>query len=117
MAAPEKDIEDEQPLDPAMERVQARLRRLILVSGATLGVGFLAVLFAVIWRVSRDDGLPRAGEVWRSAIELPTGSTLVDTALDGDRIAFTLDGPDGRTVHLFHLPTGQPIGSATLLAR
>lgn len=117
MAAPERDIDDEQPLDPAMERVQAKLRRLMLVSGVTLGVGFLAVLFAVIWRVTREDGPPSPGDVWRSAIELPAGTTLVDTALDGDRIAITLDGPEGRMVHLFHLPSGQPLGAATLVGR
>ncbi|WP_181708570.1 hypothetical protein [Chthonobacter rhizosphaerae] len=117
MADARDDKEDEAPLDPAMERVQQKLRKLMLVSGITLGVGFLAVLFAVIWRVNRlDDDAPR-GEAFRSTVEVPAGSTLVDTAVDGDRLAVTVDGPGGRSVHLFHMPSGRLIGSTTLLAR
>jgi hypothetical protein len=113
---PDDDDADEPPLDPAIERVQARLRRLILISGATLGVGFLAVLVAVIFRVSKlDSGAPEDG--WRTTLEIPAGTTVVDTALDGTRIALTVEDASGRRILVFELATGRRIGEATVIAR
>jgi hypothetical protein len=110
------DDADEKPLDPAIERVQARLRRLILISGTTLGFGFVAVLVAVIFRVSNLDS--RAPEAdWQSTLEIPAGATLVDTALDGDRIAITIEDSAGRRILVFDLPTGMRIGAATVIPR
>ena len=43
---------DELPLDPAALRLQARLKRLILISGLTLGIGILAVLVAIAYRIT-----------------------------------------------------------------
>jgi len=43
---------DETPLDPAQLRLQARLRRLLLISGGTLALGILAVLIAVAYKVT-----------------------------------------------------------------
>lgn len=108
------DEREEPPLDPAMERVQAKLRRLILVSGSTLLIGFMAVIAAVIFRVSQSESTP---ETWRNTVDLPAGATLVATDIDGERLAVTVDGPEGRTVHVYHMPTGVLVGSTTLLAR
>ena len=43
---------DETPLDPAQLRLQARLRRLMLISGGTLGLGILAVLIAIVYKIA-----------------------------------------------------------------
>lgn len=118
MAAGDRDdLEDEAPLDPAMQRVQAKLRRLMLVSGVTLGVGMMAVLFAVLWRINNPRGEAATGEAWRSTIEVPAGVTVVATDVDGDRLAVTVDGPQGRQILLYHMPSGRSVGTATLLAR
>lgn len=113
--AKDMDDEDDAPLDPAMERVQAKLRRLILVSGATLGIGILAVIAAVVFRLAKAER--PAGEVWQSTIELPAGAAVLATQVDGDRIAVTTEGPGGRRIHLYDLTTGRPIGEAQLVAR
>lgn len=63
MDNPDKDDEEEKPLDPAVARVQARLQRLILIAGLTLGVGILAVFLAIIYRITAaDDKVPIAAE-------------------------------------------------------
>ena len=111
------DEREDPPLDPAMQRVQAKLRRLILVSGSTLLIGFMAVIAAVIFRVSASNDRSGVGETWRNAIELPAGVTVFATDLDGDHLAVMVDGPQGRTVHVYHLPTATLRGSTTLLAR
>lgn len=117
MAGRRDDDDDETPLDPAVERVQARLRRLILISGSTLGIGLLAVLFAIVYRVSHLPSGRPAGAPWTSTLDLPAGATLVATDVDGDRLAVTADGPEGRTVTVYDMPTGAVLGRSLLIAR
>jgi len=81
------DKDDDEPLDPAVERIQQRLRRLILVSGRT------------------------------PTIELPAGATMVASDVDGDRVAVTLDGADGRAIQVYELSTGRLVGRTVLIAR
>ena len=110
------DIDDdtrEPPLDPALERIQAKLRRLILVSGGTLMVGLLAVVFAVIFRVSRDAD----PATWRSTVEIPAGAAVVATDVDGERLAVTVEDGTGRRILVYDLATGRRLGETVILAR
>ena len=43
--------DDEKPLDPAMLRVQAKMRRLMLIAGLTLGLGILVVFAAILYKI------------------------------------------------------------------
>ena len=79
----------ETPLDPVALRVQARLRRLILISGLTLGIGIFAVLFAIVYRIAAipTAAAPAAGATLRAAVSiLPAGARLVGTNGDGNRL-------------------------------
>jgi hypothetical protein len=101
--------QDEPPLDPAMLRVQAKLRRLMMIAGLTLGLGILAVSIAVIYRlVIADDDTPSstiaegerlAGDVAWSEVGLSAGAELISSAIDGDRMALVFNDA-GRTVTL-----------------
>ena len=53
MANPDPE-EQEEPLDPAMERIRRKMVLLQLVSGGILFVCFMAVLAAVVYKVSRE---------------------------------------------------------------
>lgn len=118
MAGPHEDDAEDKPLDPAVERVQQRLRRLMLISTGTLGLGFLAVIVAIVFRVSNLGKTPDAeGEPWRTTLELPAGSTVVATEAEGDRLVVHADGPEGRSVHVFHMPSGRRVGTSVLIAR
>ncbi|UOM37017.1 hypothetical protein [Acuticoccus sp. I52.16.1] len=59
--------EEEEPLDPAVERVRRKLVRLLLVSSSVMLLGFAAVAIAVFYRISesgaRPDGTPVALDV------------------------------------------------------
>lgn len=84
--------DDEKPLDPAVERVRRKLTVLILVSTGILGVGFLAVVFAIAWRVS-NAGEPRRADV----VELPiSAADLVAASLSGDVLVLTVGGVEPR---------------------
>ncbi len=114
MNSHDRDETTEPPLDPAMERIQAKLRRLILFSGSTLGIGVLAVLFAVLFRVTRDDD---GGAQFRATVEIPAGATLVSTDVAGDRLAVTVDEAGSRRVLLFDLDTGRRVGETLIVPR
>lgn len=54
------DDDDEKPLDPAVARVERRMRTLTLIAGLTLGVGLLAVFAGIIYRIMSYDATPAA---------------------------------------------------------
>ena len=105
------DAAEEKPLDPAVERVQRRLRRLILISGLTLGLGMFAVLLAIVYRLMIYEPKARPAIVAgaavptlkRSDLGLPDGARLVATALDGDRLALTYEAASGTLVIVLDL--------------
>src|SRR4051812_36291963 len=103
MVNPSYDV-DEKPLDPAMARVQVKLRRLILISGLTLGAGLLAVFAAVIYRTfSAIPSVPIAPAVSSARLTLadlalPADARLLSTAVDGARIVLTYAHSAGNTL-------------------
>lgn len=97
--------DEEPPLDPVMARVQARLRRLMLIGGLTLVVGIAAVLLAIVYRffiANSNDDAPVTGdvpfivgEVTATEVGLPPTAELISTTLDGDRMVLGFrDGND-----------------------
>ncbi len=107
-----KDDEDEKPLDPALIAVQARMRRLMLIAGLTLGIGIAAVFLAILYRIVSDDdspATPPAATVIPGAVSAPATMTtvsraaaglsadarLVGTALDGTRALLTFEDGSG----------------------
>jgi hypothetical protein len=98
--------DDEEPLDPALLRVQAKLRRLMMIGGLTLGLGIFAVLIAIVYRISQsgpDEPASPAtaaiAEITADTIGLSPDAALVSVALDGGRMALAFrDGADTVTV-------------------
>jgi hypothetical protein len=108
--APDPSQQQNEPsLDPAMERVRVKLRRLILVSGTTVLVGFLAVLFAVIYKIAPDRSKsalgPGDGDLTVADV-LPAGARVVSTALDGSLLALTLEEAGVTRIVVVDLGTG-----------
>jgi len=99
-----RSYDDEKPLDPAMARVQVKLRRLILISGLTLGAGVLAVFAAIIYRTyTAIPAVPLAPTVASARLTvtdmgLPADARLVSTAVDGARIVLTYAHSAGNTL-------------------
>ncbi|MBS1182564.1 MAG: hypothetical protein H6Q99_2444 [Proteobacteria bacterium] len=117
MAGP-MDDQPEAPLDPAIARVQARLRTMMLIAAGTLGIGLIAVFVAIAFRVARsgEDAAP-AGGPFQTLVEVVTPGTIVGTDVTADRLSLTIDGPEGKVVEIHHLPSGKLIGRAVLLAK
>ncbi len=97
--------DDEKPLDPALLRVQAKMRRLMLIGGLTLGVGLLAVFGAILYKIAVAGDKAPPATAWQpgeavpalSAAEmgLPAGARLISTASDGRRLILTYEEPAG----------------------
>jgi len=102
------DDDEEQPLDPAAARIQQKLRRLILISGLTLGIGMIAVFSAILYRVvkSEPDGAGAAKPVYASGeLLVPKGSTVVSSSKDGDFLTVTIRTEAGSEVRVIDLRT------------
>jgi hypothetical protein len=110
--------DDEKPLDPTLVRVQARLRRLMLISLSTLAIGIFAVFAAILYRiVSADSSAPANGAVVRvpaAALDLPADAHLVATALDGNRMAYTYETGGSVLTLIVDGRTGAVVGRVEL---
>lgn len=98
--------DDDAPLDPTLERVQARLRRLMLIAGLTLGVGIFAVFGAILYRiVTLDTSAPPLAPgdsvptLSRSDHGLSATARLVSVTAEGGRLYLAYDD-EGRDVVL-----------------
>ena len=94
MATPRETTDDE-PLDPAIERIRLKLSRLVLISMGTLALGLVAVLAAVIYRATGGGSTELPGGT--GTIRLVAGAEVVSADLEGDRILLRIAMPDGAT--------------------
>lgn len=106
------DDEGDVALDPAVERIRQRLKRLILVSSATLMIGLVAVLAAVIYRIghSADKSAlaPMAAEMTIPSV-LPAGARVISTSLDGTLLAVTIDTAGTTRILVIDIATGKVV--------
>lgn len=119
---------EEKPLDPAMENVRRKMVRLQLVSGGIMLVMFMAVLAAIVYKVTRTDGKPEsrmsAGlEVPSDApisaqVALPDGFTVDSVSQSQGQILFygTLAG-GARKAILFDIAAGRIIADIDVTGR
>lgn len=111
------DGDDDKPVDPAFLRVQARLRRLMLIGGLTLGLGIIAVFAAILYRIATYDTTGKAvapgaavPSLSLSEMGLPPEARLVSTALDGNRVALTYADATGTETVVVDTRSGAIVG-------
>jgi hypothetical protein len=98
--------DDEAPLDPAAARIVAKVRWLMVISGATTLVAIAAVIGVIGYRVFKAEGSAPA-EV--TAL-LPKGARVIAAAVAEDRIAVTLDVGGAIEIRTFDAKTLKPTG-------
>jgi hypothetical protein len=100
--------EDAQPLDPAAARMIARVRWLMLISGATTLLAIAAVIGVIGYR------LFKAEESATSRVEttalVPKGARIIATATAEDRIVVTVEAGGVIELHTFDARTLAPRG-------
>jgi hypothetical protein len=107
---PAIDDEDEKPLDPAAEKVLARMRTLMSISGVIMGVGLLSVFLVIGYRIFYAPGSAARGAMVEQTALLPKGARVVSTQVAGDRIVVTVEIGGLIEVRTFDAATLTPAG-------
>jgi hypothetical protein len=120
MAAYDRD--EEEPLDPAAERLRRKMVRLLIVSGGIMMLGLIAVFAALVYKLGMlgpGDAATTAfrdpfGAVVEAPITLPPGARLLSADLDGNRALLTVEADGASTLILLDLATGKTLGRYAL---
>ncbi len=110
---------EEAPLDPAVERVRARLRRLMLISALTTILGFAAVAVAIVYRLSPAEDRPAEATADRPvALEpavlperlsfpLAPGAEVLSASATAREVVLLVAVGDGRAVIIVDRASGR----------
>ena len=86
------------------------LKALVIGMGVLIAAGLVTVVVTIASR-TLDGGKPPS----EAAFAVPAGAEVLETALDGDRMALRLRLADGTTaIHVFDLATGMRVGVARI---
>lgn len=110
------DRDKEPPLDPALERVQVRLRRLVGFSTLLMGLGFVAVFAAILYRLNEGGTAPDAASI-AATILIDKDERVTSLAYAEGRLVLLVTR--GETSRLLHVDptTGRVIGETAFVAR
>ena len=100
------DEQEEKPLDPVMENVRRKMVRLQLISGGIMLVMFMAVLAAIVYKLTADEGntqtvasaplaVPSDGPLTGS-VALPDGFVVSAVSYSDGQVLFYGIFSDGR---------------------
>ena len=99
--------DDDRPLSPEQQKIVAKTRWLMLISGLATVLGIAVVIGVIGYRVYGGGGSAAPAEV--TAL-LPKGAKIVSTAVADGRIAVTIDVGGSIEVRVFDLKTLKPTG-------
>ena len=100
------DINENEPLDPAVERVRRKMMRLMGISVAIMMIGLMAVIGAIFYKISGGGKKKPTATITSEStpnktidltsdivgnIKLPVGSKLLSAKMDAGRILITID--------------------------
>lgn len=96
------DLEEEKPLDPAVERVRRRMLRLMVISIGIMMTGLMAVLGAIVYKIGSYGEeaeavapAPMGTIASEGSINLDGGAAIISSSLDGDNILLRIRESDG----------------------
>jgi hypothetical protein len=129
---------EDEPLDPAVERVRRKVMRLMGISIAIMMIGLMAVIGAIFYKISRPTGenIATSGEPQNSAnlsqpgkpgnineqiadltgnIELPAGSTIINAQLgDGQILLNVKSAAGGHSFWVYDLAAARVFARVTV---
>jgi hypothetical protein len=97
----------DKPFDPEAARLAAKIRRLMLISGATTMIAIGAVFAVIGYRVFKAEGSAATTD---ATLTLPKGARVIGTAAAGDRLAVTIQIGDATEIRTFDAKTLKPVG-------
>jgi hypothetical protein len=100
-------VTDDEPPDPAAAGIVAKVRWLMIISGATTFVAIAAVMGVIGYRVFHAEGGAARADV--TAL-LPKGARVVAISAAQDRIVVTIELSGALEARTFDLKTLAPLG-------
>ena len=86
------------------------LKALVIGMGVLIVVGLIVVVVTIANRTLDGERPPT-----EAALALPDGAEVLETALDGNRVALRLRLADGaEAIHVFDLATGRRVATARI---
>lgn len=123
-------IDEDEPLDPVMERVRVKMVRLLGISIGLMLLALITVLGAVVYKINQDSdaedtqtdasvpvnqGIANPMLAEEVDVELPTGAIVITSALSGSRLMLNLLMGDGaQQVWIIDLQSGDVISRVTI---
>lgn len=86
------EIEEDEPLDPVMERVRRKMLRLMAISIGIMFVGLMAVAIAIVYKIGDASEDPQTAATaalpaeFEGRVGLPDGMEVVSVSMEGERI-------------------------------
>lgn len=122
VSAAEGDEREDKPLDPEVEAVRRKLARLLMVSIGIMIIGLMAVLMAIVYKMSRSDGSPAppataaASGTLKPAAELvlrlPAGARIVSHSLSGRYLTVQVElAGGGSEIVIFDVETNATVAT------
>jgi hypothetical protein len=107
-------MSDEKSVNPEAQAAIAKVRRLMLIAGATTFIALAFVLGVIGYRVFRSEGsAPAFADVTAA---LPAGAKVLSTAVSNDHIVVTIEVAGSVDVLTFDPDTLKPLGRLRLKA-
>lgn len=115
------DEPEDKPLDPAMEKVRQKMVRTLGVSIGIMCIGLMAVLGAIVYKVTSRPSDSETTEAGKSAgysvpadaplqarAALPNGFSIQHVAMDGAQVLFFGTTPEGEAhAYVFDIGAGR----------
>lgn len=101
------DTADSGPLTPGQTRW---LKIAVVVMGIMIVVGIAVLIGRILYLASqgpRSAAPARAGPATEGSVALPSGATIRNLSLSGDRLAIHYDSPVGTGIAIVELATGR----------
>ncbi len=120
VSAASDDTHDDKPLDPEVEAVRRKLARLLMVSIGIMIIGLMAVLLAIVYKMTNSTEPSAAmGAAVPAApftpaddlvLPVPAGARIVSHSLSGSRmtVLLALSG-GGSEIRVFDLQTNSTV--------
>jgi len=107
---------EEAPLDPATQRVQAKLKRLLFGSSLIMLAGFVAVFAAILYKINTYEADPAEAAFAATVAVGPEAEVLQATLAEGVLLVLVREG--SRTALLrFDPKSGVELGRTDFVAR
>ena len=122
VSAAESDEREDKPLDPEVEAVRRKLARLLMVSIGIMIIGLMAVLMAIVYKMSKSDGaapppaVATSGGMLQPAadlvLHLPAGAKIVSHSLSGRYLTAQVELAGGSSeIHIFDIETNRTVAT------